>query len=165
MSRNVVKNTLIHGGIAEIQFIRRIRAIWSESSLGTFSQQQIRRFFIQKMLISFLFLNKNICCGYSLEAPRQGAPRQGASNEYSQHRFSSRNKKKIMWIPPLICSCDFEKPRVKCFSCGQRRLWIRLRGCAGWSESSLDAHIKRYVFDAHIQKDTFSTLMFSNVVA
>ena len=25
-------------------------------------------FFIQKMLISFLFLNKNICCGYSLEA-------------------------------------------------------------------------------------------------
>ena len=51
------------------------------------------------MLISFLFLNKNICCGYSLEAPRRGA-----SNEYPQHMFSSINKKNIMWIPPLICS-------------------------------------------------------------
>ena len=56
-------------------------------------------FFIRKMLISFLFLNKNICCGYSLEAPRRGA-----SNEYPQHMFSSINKKNIMWIPPLICS-------------------------------------------------------------
>ena len=36
---------------------------------------------------------------YSLEAPRQGA-----SNEYPQHMFSLRNKKDIMWIPPLICS-------------------------------------------------------------
>ena len=36
----------------------------------------------------FLFLHKNICCGYSLEAPRRGA-----SNEYPQHRFSWRNKK------------------------------------------------------------------------
>ena len=41
------------------------------------------------MLISFLFLNKNICCGYSLEVPRQGA-----SNEYPQHMFLSRNKNK-----------------------------------------------------------------------
>ena len=56
-------------------------------------------FFIQKMLISFLFLNKNICCGYTLEAPRRGA-----SNEYPQHMFSSRNKKNIMWIPTLIYS-------------------------------------------------------------
>ena len=30
----------------------------------------------------FLFLHENICCGYSLEAPRQGA-----SNEYPQHVF------------------------------------------------------------------------------
>ena len=28
----------------------------------------------------------------------------GASNEYPQHMFSWRNKKNIMWIPPLICS-------------------------------------------------------------
>ena len=31
-------------------------------------------------IIFFLFLDKNICCGYSLEAPRGGA-----SNEYPQH--------------------------------------------------------------------------------
>ena len=59
-------------------------------------------FFIRKMLISFLLLHENICCGYSLEAPRRGA--RGASNEYPQHMFSWRNKKNIMWIPPLICS-------------------------------------------------------------
>ena len=56
-------------------------------------------FFIRKMLISLLFVDENICCGYSLEAPRQGA-----SNEYPQHMFSSTNKENIMWIPPLICS-------------------------------------------------------------
>ena len=54
----------------------------------------------QKMIpVSFLFLHENLCCGYSLEAPRRGA-----SNEYPQHKFSWRNKKNIMWIPPLICS-------------------------------------------------------------
>ena len=36
------------------------------------------------------------------------APRRGASNEYPQHMFSSRNKKIIMWIPPLIYS--YAKP-------------------------------------------------------
>ena len=48
-----------------------------------------------------LFLHKNIYCGYSLEAPQWGA-----SNEYPQHKFSSRNKKTIMWILPPICSYD-----------------------------------------------------------
>ena len=56
-------------------------------------------FFIWKLLISFLFLNENICCGYSLEVPQWGT-----SNKYPQHMFSLRNKKIIMWIPPLICS-------------------------------------------------------------
>ena len=43
----------------------------------------------------FLFLDKNISCGYSLEAPRWGA-----SNEYPQHIFLSRNKKNIdtFWL-------------------------------------------------------------------
>ena len=43
---------------------------------------------------SFLFLHKNICCGYSLEAPRWGA-----SNEY-HNMFSWWNKKKYQhfWI-------------------------------------------------------------------
>ena len=35
----------------------------------------------------FLFLHKNICCGYSLEAPRWGA-----SNEYPQHMFLWRTR-------------------------------------------------------------------------
>ena len=33
----------------------------------------------------------------------------------------------------------------QCSSCGQRRL-IRLCGCTGWFESSLGAHVRRYVF-------------------
>ena len=53
-------------------------------------------FFIQKVSIFFLFLDENICCGKSLEAP------QGASNEYPQHMFSSRNKKNINLLPTLI---------------------------------------------------------------
>ena len=40
--------------------------------------------------IHFIFLHDNICCGYSLEAPRQGA-----SSEYPQRMFSLRNKKDI----------------------------------------------------------------------
>ena len=44
----------------------------------------------------FLITHENVCCGYSLEAPHQGA-----SNEYPQHTFSLRNKKNIMWIPLL----------------------------------------------------------------
>ena len=41
-------------------------------------------------MIIFLGLNKNICCGYSSEAPRGGA-----SDEYPQHMFLLRNKKNI----------------------------------------------------------------------
>ena len=51
-------------------------------------------FFNQKFLIFFLFLHKNMYCGYSLEAPHQGA-----SNEYPQHMFSWRNKKSIFYTP------------------------------------------------------------------
>ena len=41
-------------------------------------------------IIFFLFLNENVCCGYSLEVPWQCA-----SNEYPQHIFLLRNKKDI----------------------------------------------------------------------
>ena len=51
-------------------------------------------FFNQKVLIVFLFLHGNICCGYSYEAPHWGA-----SYEYPQHMFSWRNKKNIYSIP------------------------------------------------------------------
>ena len=40
--------------------------------------------FAQKLTFS-LFLEENICCGYSLEVPHRGT-----SNEYPQHMFSSR---------------------------------------------------------------------------
>ena len=39
-------------------------------------------FSIQKVLIFFLFLHENICCGYSLEVPQRGT-----YNEYQQHVF------------------------------------------------------------------------------
>ena len=42
----------------------RIRSSWA-TDRALFSSE--------KMLISFLFLNENICCGYSLEAPQRGA--------------------------------------------------------------------------------------------
>ena len=48
------------------------------------------------MLISFLFLNENICYGYSLEAPRRGA-----SNEYHNICFR-REIRKILCGYPLL---------------------------------------------------------------
>ena len=55
-------------------------------------------------IIIFLFLNKNICCGYSLEAP----PR-GASNEYPQRMFLLRNEKIInsFWTEFLDFGTDY----------------------------------------------------------
>ena len=46
-------------------------------------------------ILFFLFLDENICCGYSLEASQRGA-----SNESPQHMFLSRNKKdiSIFWM-------------------------------------------------------------------
>ena len=37
-----------------------------------------------------LFLQENVCCGYSLEAPQLGT-----SVEYPQHKFPWRNEKNI----------------------------------------------------------------------
>ena len=48
---------------------------------------QIRRVFDDNSMIIMSVLHKNICCGYSLELPRQGN-----SNEYPQHMFLWRNK-------------------------------------------------------------------------
>ena len=84
------------------------------------------------MLISFLFLNKNICCGYSLEAPRRGA-----SNEYPQHMSSSRNKKNIMWIPPLICSYD---PFQHYLDNGR----LKMKGSVQWSAVQSQAEFRLY---------------------
>ena len=50
----------------------------------------------EKMLISFLFLHENICCGYSLEAPRRGA-----SNEYHNVCFHGEIRKILCGYPLL----------------------------------------------------------------
>ena len=55
-------------------------------------------FFNPKVLIFFLFLHENIYCGYSLEAPYQGA-----SNEYPQHMFSGRLTKALLMSTHNIC--------------------------------------------------------------
>ena len=58
------------------------------------------------MLISFLFLHENICCGYSLEAPRRGA-----SNEYHNICFRGEIRKIICGYPLLSVAMD--SPAIK----------------------------------------------------
>ena len=49
---------------------------------------QKMKIYRKKNLIVFIFVLKNIDCGYSLEPPHRGS-----SNEYPQSMFLSRNKK------------------------------------------------------------------------
>ena len=58
-----------------------------------------------------IFLHKNICCGYSLEAPCRGT-----SNEYQQHMFSWRNKKNIFLHKNLYCGYSLEAPGLSLWS-------------------------------------------------
>ena len=72
---------------------------------------QIRHFFNWKVVISFLFLHKNICCRYSLEAPCQGA-----SNVYLQNIFFVEkllfigyfllSRTMLLILPVIYCSSD-----------------------------------------------------------
>ena len=100
------------------------------------------------MLISFLFLNENICCGYSLEVPWWGA-----SNEYPQHMFSSRNKKNIMWIPPLICSYE------EWYKYGM----LEQTDCSSWSGSALLATYPISLTQPHVIKRTCSNFRTSMI--
>ena len=77
-------------------------------------------FSAEKYWYFFLFLLENICCGYLLEAPHWGA-----SYEYPQHMFSCRNKKSIIWIPPLIWSYILEDISL------QHRTW-RMKNQMMW---------------------------------
>ena len=61
--------------------------MWLPPLIWNYSELQIRGGI---HIIFSLFLDVNICCGYSLEAPHWGA-----SNEYPQHMFLLRNKKDI----------------------------------------------------------------------
>ena len=60
--------------------------------------------FLTKTQFFFLFLHKNISCGYSLEVPHWGT-----SKEYPQHMFLWWNKKNIYLLvaTPLIKSYDY----------------------------------------------------------
>ena len=55
-------------------------------------------FFNWKLWIFFLFLHENMCCGYSLEVPHQGA-----SNEYPHHNiFVQKYEKNILNTPSYL---------------------------------------------------------------
>ena len=95
---------------AKAQISLCILTVWSGHSLSTKRITGYLRmvqciapdkalFFNRKVFIFLLFLHKNICYGYSLEAPQRGV-----SNEYPQHMFLWRNKNNIIWIPPLTQS-------------------------------------------------------------
>ena len=94
-------------------------------------------FFNPKAFVFFLFLHKNIFCGYSLEAPHRGT-----SNEYPQHMFSWRNKKNI-YLPTLIWTYDLPFLISLCLSHvpstafrlskdRSRRTFAILGGCTGY---------------------------------
>ena len=89
--------------------------------------------------IIFLFLLKNIDCGYSLEPPRRDG-----SNEYPQSMFWADIRK----ISELFVSENFQFLEVKISIYFNRRVFVlmcvcaqqRLKSaCAGLSESSLSA--------------------------
>ena len=67
------------------------------------------------MLWVLITIASNICCGYSLELPRQGD-----SNEYPQHMFLWRNKQNCPLIitkyPPYLFLCLAYKAFSQCIS-------------------------------------------------
>ena len=96
MTCNVRRRTFGLRRPAKIQIRLRIRAVWSESTLGAFCITKTYlynfdplkpNFYIVKLgftgyTLFFLFLLENIDCGYSLEPPRRGG-----SNEYQHSMF------------------------------------------------------------------------------
>ena len=72
-------------------------------TLGKFLAPDKVLFCSYKNIDIFLFLQENVCCGYSLDIPRWGT-----SNEYPQHTFLWKNKKNINLDTTIIWS--YEKP-------------------------------------------------------
>ena len=58
------------------------------------SEKKIDKIVNTKVLMFFLFLHENICCGYSLEVPHRGT-----SNEYPQHSFHGEIRKILSGYP------------------------------------------------------------------
>ena len=102
------------------------------------------------MLISFLFLKENICCGYSLEAPR-------------------REIRKIICGYPLLSVAmsllgTISKDPKFCNVDNKDWSDLRLRRCAGWVEALLGAHVRRYVFSCCGSFVFCTTIYGSNMV-
>ena len=71
---------------------------WSLSPLTIIATEMALFFFNHKILTFFLFLQENVCCGYSMKAPWRAA-----YNEYPQHMFLCRNTNNISTIVyPLL---------------------------------------------------------------
>ena len=74
-----------------------------------------------KVLIFFFFLLENIWCGYSLEAPHQGA-----SNEYPQDMF---HRKIFIWLVPYLKLTQwFSKQTLKTLI--RLHIWTDLGFCS-----------------------------------
>ena len=77
-----------------------MRSVWFILDLWSIKMKQIDKMALKSQPKStdiFLISPRKHMLWYSLEAPRGGA-----SNEYSQHMFSCRNKKNIIWIAILL---------------------------------------------------------------
>ena len=77
------------------------------------------------MLIIFLFLHADICCGYSLEVSHLGT-----FNEYPQHMLSCRNKKKYLsgyssYLPLSMLGKYFSRRHFEIFflSFPENKIW------------------------------------------
>ena len=74
-------------------------------------------FSTKNILIFYLFLHKNICCGHSSEASWRGA-----FNEYPQHIFLWRTKKNIYLVHPLFWSYETNLVWQSCMNI-QGKIW------------------------------------------
>ena len=164
-SFNVRKRTFSHVRPAKIQISLRIRAGWSESSLGAFwiakeakllhEDNEDSDHITKTCLYNFdplkphFFIVKlgftGVCIIFLISAQNIDCgyslepPRRGGSNEYPQSMFWAE----ICKIYQNFLSENFHFFVVKFLN---RCVFVmRLRGCAGWLKS-LGARVRRYVF-------------------